>query len=307
MTHHLRALSVVFLIGSSLAIGQSDAPSSAAFNQFALNWIAASFDLGTPLEQLKFDEGQLPQTWNPLVVIPADAQVLGSVTKIGQASPASVILTLPQPQSQVFESYSRALIAQGWRDPSKPKSLQDPSQLDTESDVIVLQSTSNLSNGYFCKTDGKKKLVLNFSVGQLMPDQSTLILEISEQACFDEQVNQTTGFDSILEEFPYPEDVKYISGADGGGSRSMSDQIVSESNQQVFRTSKKLEVVADFYKKALKKLGWKAVTSHGDAKGAWSSWLLQKQNRQFTVTVTITPVNSQGVYLVGVMAFSLKL
>jgi hypothetical protein len=306
MTHHLRALTMVFLIGSSLAIGQSDAPSGSGFNQFALNWIAAGFALGTPIEQLKFDEEKLPETWNPLVVIPADAQVLGSITKIGQALPASVILTFPQTQAEVFESYSRALIAKGWRDPSKPRALQDPAQFDVESQVITLQTASNLSNGYFCKTDGKKKLILYFSVGQLKPEQSTLILEVLEQTCFDEQVNQTTGFDSVLEEFPYPEDVKYISGAGGSGSRSMSDQIVSESNQQVFRTSKKLEVVTDFYKKALKKLGWKAVTSHGDAKGAWSSWLLQKQKREFNVTVTITPVNSQGVYLVGVMAFSLK-
>jgi hypothetical protein len=306
MTRHLRAFSVIFLIGSSLAIGQSDAPSGSGFNQFALNWIAASFALGTPLEQLKFDEGQLPKSWNPLVVIPADAQVLGSVTKIGQALPASVILTLPQTQAQVFESYSRALIAQGWRNPFMRKSLQDPSQLDFESDVIVLQTASNLSNGYFCKTDGKKKFVLSFSVGQLMPDQSTLILEVLDQPCFNEQVDQTTGLESVLEEFPYPEDVKYISGA-GGGNRSGSDQMISESNQQVFRTPKKLEVVADFYKKALKKLGWKAITSHGGPKGAWSSWLLQRQKRQFNVTVTITPVNSQGVYLVAVTAFSLKL
>jgi hypothetical protein len=306
MAHHLRALVVVFLIGSSLAIGQSDAPSGSGFNQFALNWIAAGFALGTPLEQLKFDEGQLPETWNPLVVIPADARVLGSVTKIGQALPASVILTFAQTQAQVFESYSRALIAKGWRDPFKPKSLQDPARFDVESQVITLQTASNLSNGYFCKTDGKKKLILSFSVGQLMSDQSTLILEVSEQPCFDEQLDQTAGFENILEEFPYPEDVKYISGG-GGGSRSMSEQMISESNQQVFRTAKKLEVMADFYKRALKKLGWKAVTSHGDAKGAWSSWLLQRQKRQFNATVTITPVNSQGVYLVAVMAFSLKL
>jgi hypothetical protein len=296
---------MVFLIGSSLAIGQSDAPSGYGFNRFALNWIAAGFALGTPLEQLKFDEEKLPETWNPSVVIPTDAQVLGSVTKIGQALPASVILTFPQTQAVVFESYSRALIAKGWRDPSKPKALQDPAQFDVESQVITLQTASNLSNGYYCKIDGQKKLVLNFSVGQLMPEQSTLILEVSEQACFDEQLDQTTGFESVLEEFPYPEDVKYISGAGGGGS-SMSDQIISESNQQVFRTQKKPEVVADFYKKALKKLGWKAVTSHSSTKGAWSSWLLRKQKRQFNVTVTITPVNSQGVYLVGVMAFSLK-
>lgn len=186
-----------------------------------------------------------------------------------------------------------------------PKSLQDPSQLDFESQPTILQSASNLSSGYFCKTDGKKKFVLNFSVGQLMLDQSTLILEVLEQTCFDEQVNQSTGFDSVLEEFPYPEDVKYISGS--GGGRSMSDQMISESNQQMFRTPKKPEAVANFYKKALKKLGWKAVASHDSAKGAWSSWLLQKQKRQFNVTVTITPVNSQGIYLVGVMAFSLKL
>jgi hypothetical protein len=306
MMHHLRALTVVFLIGSSLAIGQADAPSGSGFNRFAMNWIAAGFALGTPIEQLKFDEEKLPETWNPLVVIPKDAQVLGSVTKIGQALPASVILTLPQTQAEVFESYSRALIAQGWRNPFMPKSLQDPSQRDFESQPTILQTASNLSNGYYCKTDGKKKLVLNFSVGQLMPDQSTLILEVLDQPCFDEQLDQTTGFESVLEEFPYPEDVKYISGAGGGGS-SMSDQIISESNQQVFRTPKKLEVVADFYKKALKKLGWKAVTSHGDAKGAWSSWLVQKQKRQFNVTVTITPINSQGVYLVGILAFSLKL
>jgi hypothetical protein len=306
MTHHLRALVVVCLIGSSLAIGQSDAPSGSGFNQFALNWIAAGFALGTPIEQLKFDEGKLPETWNPLVVIPADARVLGSVTKIGQALPASVILTLPQTRAEVFESYSRALIAKGWRDPSKPKALQDPAQFDVESQVITLQTASNLSNGYFCKTDGKKKLVLNFSVGQLMPEQSTLILEVSEQACFDELIRQDIGFESVLEEFPYPEDVKYISGG-GGGGQSILDQIISESNQQVFRTQKKPEAIADFYKKALKKLGWKAITSHGDAKGAWSSWLVQKQKRQFNVTVTITPVNSQGVYLVGILAFSLKL
>jgi hypothetical protein len=306
MTRHLRALIMVFLIGSSLAIGQSDAPSGSGFNQFAMNWIAAGFALGTPLEQLKFDEGKLPETWNLSVTIPADAQVLGSVTKIGQALPTSVILTLPQTQAEVFESYSRALITKGWRDPSKPKALQDPAQFDVESQVITLQTASNLSNGYFCKTDGKKKLTLYFSVGQLMPEQSTLILEVSEQACFDELIRQDIGFESVLEEFPYPEDVKYISGG-GGGGQSISDQIISESNQQVFRTQKKPEAVADFYKKALKKLGWKAVTSHGSAKGAWSSWLLQKQKRQFNVTVTITPVNSQGVYLVGVMAFSLKL